>query len=49
MERVDSGTRQVAEAGQAMSDLVGQVQRVNDLISEISAATHEQTNPCGRG
>ena len=44
MERVDSGTRQVAEAGQAMSDLVGQVQRVNDLISEISAATHEQTS-----
>ena len=44
MERVDSGTRQVAEAGQAMNELVGQVQRVNDLISEISAATHEQTS-----
>ncbi len=40
---VENGTRQVAEAGRAMNDIVGRVQRMNDLIAEISAASGEQS------
>jgi len=40
---VENGTRQVAEAGRAMDDIVGRVQRVNGLIAEISAASGEQS------
>ncbi len=43
VEKVDSGTRQVQQAGHTMSELVGQVQRVSSLISEISNATSEQS------
>jgi len=48
VDKVQAGTHQVAEAGRAMNDIVGQVQRVNDLISEISAATLEQTQGIGQ-
>jgi aerotaxis receptor len=41
--KVDSGSRQVAEAGQTMTEVVSQVKRVNDLIAEITAASKEQT------
>ena len=41
--QVDDGARQVAEAGETMQRIVTQVQRVNDLVSEISAASREQT------
>ena len=41
--QVDDGARQVAEAGETMQRIVTQVQRVNDLVSEISAASTEQT------
>jgi methyl-accepting chemotaxis protein len=41
--QVDDGARQVAEAGETMQRIVTQVQRVNDLVSEISAASNEQT------
>ena len=43
VEKVDNGARQVQEAGQTMDALVGQVQRVSQLISEISSATREQS------
>jgi methyl-accepting chemotaxis protein len=43
VEKVEAGSAQVGEAGRTMSDIVTQVKRVNDLISEISAATKEQT------
>ena len=43
VEKVDAGSRQVGEAGRTMDDIVTQVQRVNDLIGEISSATREQT------
>lgn len=43
VEKVEAGSAQVGEAGRTMSDIVMQVKRVNDLISEISAATQEQT------
>ncbi|NDY93081.1 methyl-accepting chemotaxis protein [Ideonella livida] len=43
VEKVESGSRLVTEAGQQMQDIVAQVRRVSDLISEISAASNEQT------
>ena len=44
VERVEIGSRQVAEAGESVSDIVNQVKRVTDLISEITAASHEQAS-----
>jgi methyl-accepting chemotaxis protein len=41
--QVDDGARQVAEAGETMQRIVTQVQRVNDLVGEISTASKEQT------
>ncbi len=43
VDKVSSGTRLVAQAGQTMTEVVAQVSRVNDLITEISAASKEQT------
>ena len=43
VSKVDSGSRLVADAGQTMTEVVGQVQRVNDLIAEITAASKEQS------
>lgn len=40
---VKAGTELVANAGATMNDIVDQVQRVTDLIGEISSATTEQT------
>jgi aerotaxis receptor len=40
--KVDSGSRQVTAAGQTMTEVVGQVQRVSDLIAEITVASREQ-------
>ncbi|MFZ5487183.1 MAG: methyl-accepting chemotaxis protein [Pseudomonadota bacterium] len=42
VENVESGSQQVAQAGQAMSEIVAGVQRVNDLIGEITASATEQ-------
>jgi len=41
--KVEDGSRLVLEAGSTMADIVAQVQRVNDLVGEISAASTEQT------
>ena len=43
VEKVENGTQLVSNAGQSMEDIVAQVQRVSDLIGEISSATGEQT------
>ncbi len=43
VEKVETGTRLVQDAGSAMTDIVSGVQRVTDVIGEISAATSEQT------
>jgi aerotaxis receptor len=43
VDKVESGARLVDNAGQTMDDIVGQVQRVSDLIAEISAAAVEQS------
>ncbi len=42
VSNVDSGSRLVADAGQTMNELVSHVQRVNDLIVEITTASKEQ-------
>ncbi|WP_284614423.1 methyl-accepting chemotaxis protein [Aquabacterium humicola] len=42
-EKVELGGQQAGSAGQAMEDIVAQVRRVDDLISEITAATVEQS------
>jgi methyl-accepting chemotaxis protein len=47
VDKVEAGTSLVSDAGSAMQDIVNQVQRVSDLISEISASTLEQTTGIG--
>ena len=44
VENVDAGSRLVADAGSTMQDIVASVQRVGDVIGEISAATAEQSS-----
>jgi methyl-accepting chemotaxis protein len=41
--KVEAGSHQVAEAGQTMEEIVASVRRVTDIMGEISAASHEQT------
>ena len=43
VERVDAGARLVVDAGQTMTEIVGSVQRVSDIIGEISVAAGEQS------
>jgi methyl-accepting chemotaxis protein len=43
VEKVDSGAKLVAEAGETMNDIVNQVKRVNDLVAEITSASQEQS------
>jgi methyl-accepting chemotaxis protein len=48
VEKVDSGSKLVNDAGQTMSDIVAQVKRVTDLIEEITSATLEQSGGIGQ-
>jgi len=48
VDKVETGSRLVNDAGQSMDDIVRQVQRVSDLIGEISSATIEQTSGIGQ-
>ncbi len=48
VDKVESGTRLVADAGSTMTEIVASVQRVNDIISEISAAAAEQSSGLGQ-
>jgi methyl-accepting chemotaxis protein len=48
VEKVDSGSRLVADAGQSMKDIVSSVQRVTDIIGEITAASTEQSDGIGQ-
>ena len=43
VEKVDSGSRLVRDAGKTMSEIVSSVQRVSDIIGEISATSTIQT------
>jgi len=42
-ERVEAGGRLVQTAGRSISEIVAQVQRMNDLMGEIAAASGEQS------
>ncbi len=44
VEKVESGSRLVDDAGKTMDEIVVQVKRVSDLIAEISSATLEQSS-----
>jgi methyl-accepting chemotaxis protein len=48
VEKVDSGTQQVADAGKTMAEIVESVQRVSDIIVAISAASAEQSDGIGQ-
>ncbi|WP_132645723.1 methyl-accepting chemotaxis protein [Rubrivivax gelatinosus] len=48
VEKVEIGTRQVDEAGESMTHIVSQVQRVSQLIGEITNATVEQSSGIGQ-
>ena len=41
--QVGSGTSQVQQAGKSMSDMVESVRRVSEVVSEITAASQEQS------
>jgi methyl-accepting chemotaxis protein len=43
VEKVDAGSKLVAEAGSTMGEIVSSVQRVTDIMGEISMATQEQS------
>jgi methyl-accepting chemotaxis protein len=43
VERVEQGTTLVDEAGTTMTEVVGSIRRVSDLVGEISSASHEQS------
>jgi len=43
VDKVDSGSRLVDEAGGTMHDVVSSIQRVADIMAEITAASQEQT------
>ncbi len=44
VEKVDVGARLVDQAGATMTEIVDSVKRVNDIISEIAAASGEQAS-----
>ncbi|WP_148661341.1 methyl-accepting chemotaxis protein [Roseateles chitosanitabidus] len=48
VERVETGTRQVAAAGDTMNEVVGSVQRVAQMIGEISNTAQEQSHGIGQ-
>lgn len=43
VERVEAGSTLVDQAGQTMSEVVTSIRRVTDIVSEISAASSEQS------
>ena len=44
VEKVENGNRQVEDAGRTMKEIVTSVRRVTDIMSEISAASAEQSS-----
>ncbi|WP_281916191.1 methyl-accepting chemotaxis protein [Caldimonas thermodepolymerans] len=48
VDKVESGARLVQTAGTTMQEIVGSVQRVTDIIGEITAATAEQRDGIGQ-
>jgi methyl-accepting chemotaxis protein len=48
VDRVEAGSRLVGDAGTTMTEIVGSVQRVSDIIGEITAASTEQSDGIGQ-
>jgi methyl-accepting chemotaxis protein len=48
VERVEAGSKLVADAGSTMTEIVASVQRVSDIVGEISAAAAEQSSGIGQ-
>jgi methyl-accepting chemotaxis protein len=48
VERVESGSRLVIDAGSTMSEIVASVKRVSDIVGEITAAAQEQSQGIGQ-
>ena len=44
VNRVKNGSALAQEAGQTMNDIIGAVQRVTDIMGEITTASEEQSN-----
>jgi methyl-accepting chemotaxis protein len=47
VERIETGSRLVTDAGSTMTDIVNSVQRVTDIMGEITAATASQSRGIG--
>ena len=47
VEKVNSGSRLVQDAGSTMEEIVNSVRRVSDIIGEITAASSEQSSGIG--
>ena len=47
VEKVEGGSKLVAIAGRTMTEIVGSVQRVSDIIGEITSASAEQSDGIG--
>jgi methyl-accepting chemotaxis protein len=47
VEKVEGGSRLVADAGKTMTEIVSSVKRVSDIIGEITAASAEQSQGLG--
>ena len=48
VERVEQGSTQVGRAGGSMQDIVGAIERVNDIVGEIASASREQMAGVGQ-
>jgi methyl-accepting chemotaxis protein len=48
VDRVESGSALVGQAGATMQQIVASVRRVSDIISEMSQASHEQAGGIGQ-
>ncbi len=48
VEKVEGGARLVADAGRTMNEIVSSVQRVSDIIGEITSAAAEQSDGIGQ-
>ncbi len=48
VDKVEGGAKLVADAGKTMTEIVSSVQRVTDIIGEITAAASEQSDGIGQ-
>ena len=48
VEKVETGSRLVDDAGKTMTEIVNSVQQVSDIVGEISAATNEESSGISR-